>query len=416
MYFIKQIQSIFFNSIYLNFESLTGNSTESPVEQIENSTESPVEQIEKLSQEKLQTIKYSEFLNINKDNRLQHITFDNNKSSELREWDSIKFNFTFDWVYNKELWSKTTAWQVLPQTVRNVVSWGSEYNRSWLKWEFFNEHGSRLIINQDTELEIWKILTQEQLSDLQEENKKTIDLLLENNKYKWNEDIVKEAVYRDIDVDFAVSIFWEKVLWLSQESSHRKIILEDIFTDFDRLKGGINLTKDEFYSEWKYHDWFVLRLLRKVYKDWYENKAIEYWISEEKIEEFKSRKNTPDYLSDFQIQEIVNFAPQYIVNLVKNYFPEDETENALIICFWESSFKSNRDEATNINLNYYDWRYIETTDQWLFQINDYWHHEKYEWEDIYDPEVNVRVASEIFKDAWNSWKDWMVARKYWLTK
>jgi len=165
----------------------------------------------------------------------------------------------------------------------------------------------------------------------------------------------------------------------------------------------MNLTKDELYINWKYNDKFVLKLLKKIYSNWFDDIALEYWISKEKVEQFKIKKNTPDYLSEYQIQEIINSAPKYVVDLVKQNFPENEVENALIVCFWESSF---RDRAINYNSN--------SVDRWLFQINSYYHWNKYLWENIFDPKINVRVAKQVFEEAWNSWKPWVAAKKFWL--
>jgi hypothetical protein len=88
--------------------------------------------------------------------------------------------------------------------------------------------------------------------------------------------------------------------------------------------------------------------------------------------------------------------------LIKKYFPEDEYENALLVCNWESGFKYD-------SINYNSDRH-SSVDKWLFQINDYWHADKYKWVDIYDPETNIRIASEIFKEANNSWSQWYAAR------
>jgi len=124
---------------------------------------SKVEQRE-LSDEKLMTITNREFLAISTDKRLQYITKNNIKSEDLTKEKlritNLEFSFTFNWKFNRELWLKTTAWQVLPLEVREVVNNWIIYKRAWLEWEFFTEDNRRLIINEWTKLndiKIWDI-------------------------------------------------------------------------------------------------------------------------------------------------------------------------------------------------------------------------------------------------------------------
>lgn len=408
MNIIKLIKKSFFNYIFLYFsdvERYSGWKLEKAGWKLEKKPYNDTNNsIKELSLEKLKTITNKEFLSITPKYRLQYITKENNKSGELKSFDILSFNFKFNWYYNKELWSRTTAWQVLPISVREVISWNKTYKRNWLKWEFFNENNSRLIINQDTEVKITEILDNQSLEKLINENEKKYQEVLNIPKYKDNLDIVKEAIYRNVDIDFAILLCTEKVKWLAIDSKERQIVLEDLFTEFDRIKWGINLIK--LFKNGKYPDKFVLKLLKKIYPDWYENIALNYWIESKKIEEFKLHKNTPDYLSEEQQKEIIDSAPEYIVELVKKYFPPEEVNNALLVCHWESWFKK---DIPHINSDKYN-----STDRWLFQINDHYHWKKYVWENIFDPEVNVRVAYEVFKERNNTWEPWYAAKKIWL--
>ena len=66
------------------------------------------------TREKLKTISSREFLKIPERDRLKHITKSQIDSSKISSWEvkEVDFSFTFDGRFNKELYLRTTAWQV----------------------------------------------------------------------------------------------------------------------------------------------------------------------------------------------------------------------------------------------------------------------------------------------------------------
>jgi hypothetical protein len=50
----------------------------------------------------------------------------------------LNFTFTFDGKFNRELYIRTTAGQILPENVRTVTSGNVEYTRTGLNGEFFS--------------------------------------------------------------------------------------------------------------------------------------------------------------------------------------------------------------------------------------------------------------------------------------
>ncbi len=366
---------------------------------LENNSENTKEMIDKISIERLQTMKNSDFLKIEPENRLQYITKNEVKSENIKNKtdDFIEFNFTYKWIYNRELWVKTTAWQVLPNEVKEVECKWIFYSRDWLKWEFFSDTNSRFVIDQNTKVNISKLWD---ISWLEKENNNLISKYLEeNSEKKIFADVVEEAVNRWIDIDFAIMFFWEKVKNIN--ILDRKAPLEDIFTEFDRLRPGISFYNWWLLDDWKYPDELVLKLIKKLNLDFW--LAKDYWIDIQVLDNFKHKKHSADYLSLSEQNRIISIAPEYVKNLVKKYFPVEEYENALLVCNWASSFK---ERAINYNTDS-----NSSADRWLFQINDYWHSNKYKWQDIYDPEINVKIAAQIFKEAGNSWRPWYAARK-----
>jgi len=77
-------------------------------------------------------------------------------------------------------------------------------------------------------------------------------------------------------------------------------------------------------------------------------------------------------------------------------FPEDQIGVGLGIVQAESNYKAN---AQHYNSN-------GSIDQGLFQINSI-HKARYAGQDIYDPQTNVNIAYQVWKDAGGSWKPWV---------
>jgi len=365
--------------------------------------------ITKLSNEKMQSMNNREFLSISPERRLENITKNNIKSEYISAWtvESLEFSFTFDWVYNRELYLKTTAWQVLPKEVWELKIGSEVYTRKWLKWEFFTAWNKRLIIHEWTKIDIEKIRTKEEVEKINKENETNINIFKKSPDYekngKWFDDIVSEAIKRGIDPKFTVLAFAEKVKDKAIIDNSRRVEIEEMFTQFDRLRSWVTMWNWEILKDWKYPDELVIRVLKEFGWDEWKNKAEKYWIKPDEITRIENL-NTAKYLDLQTRQEIVSKAPDYIKNLVRIHFPASEYENALLVCHWESGF--NKYAINNKNNNW-------TIDRGLFQINSI-HYQKYSSQDIFDPEVNIKIVVQIFNEAWQTWRLWYAARKIWL--
>lgn len=235
--------------------------------------------------EKLKTITNFEFLGLPEDERLQYVTEEGVDYKNVASWDTKEITFFFDQDWNgkddTDLYRMTTIGQVLWKEVSSVKSWGEVYTREWIDWEFFNWN-NRLVIHTGTQVSIENLRTPEELNTLQEWLNKDFE------KYKDspNADIVKEALERWIEPEFALLAFSEALEWI--EGSSRKIKIEEMFTQFDRVRDNIPDWDWKLSRDGKYPEELVIKLLKEYNNNW-ELKANEYWINNEKIKQVEAQ-------------------------------------------------------------------------------------------------------------------------------
>lgn len=239
---------------------------------------------QELSNEYLQKVTNNDFLKVDFEKRLQYLTSPKVNFNEVRVWktQNIRFTFTFDWKFNRELFMKTTAWQVLPPEINEIKVWNTLYTRYWLKWEFFSWN-NRLIIKEWTEIEIPKTRTKEEFTEIEKANETSYNEIIKTNP-QADTSIIKESISRWIDPKFALLAFWKRYEKVS--GNETKPILEDMFTEFDRYRGSFWQSNE--LKNWKYSENLVLWILAKYNKDSWETDAKAYGIPEIKITDYKS--------------------------------------------------------------------------------------------------------------------------------
>jgi len=242
-----------------------------------------------LKESDLKDISNKEFLNIPEWQRLQYITKDKVSSEKVASWqaNNLDFTFTFEWKYNKELYLKTTAWQVLPKEVWEVIVWWKTYTRNNVWWEFFSPENVRLVIREGTKLDIWDLRTPEDLENLAKQNNSKVTEFLSANP-NANKEIVAWAISRWIDPKFANLAFTDLINW--KDPKEQKVILEDAFTEFDRQRWHIEAPSE--LVDWKYEDALWMWLLEHFSPDKWKEKSKEYWFSDEKIKSYSDVSNT----------------------------------------------------------------------------------------------------------------------------
>lgn len=195
-----------------------------------------------------------------KDQRLEKITKPPKEAKDVKSGDDIRFTFTFNanWKPNDNLYLKTTAWQVLPSEVKEVDCEWVKYFRDWIEWEFFTLNNQRLIILEWTLIKIWNTRNSEEINKLTKENELKVAEYMKLNP-NVDQRIVSEAINRWIDPKIALVTFWELVK--STPKDDFWAILEDAFTEYDRMRDYNNVSSKE--QTWKNFFTLILELLMK---------------------------------------------------------------------------------------------------------------------------------------------------------
>lgn len=206
--------------------------------------------LETLSQNKLsewevnkfQTLTNKEFLNVSPESRLRFITVWNISSEMIASGKikNIEFTFTYDGVFNRELYIRTTAWQVIPNQIQEVTSGNEIFTRRGTSGEFFTQEWKRLKIHEGTNIDVSKVVTQQDISAIEQSYVPKIEKYQEQT----HKDIALWALKRWIDPDFAILMYGKE---LSQFSgSESQAFIEDKLTDIARFM-------DDFHHDypWK---------------------------------------------------------------------------------------------------------------------------------------------------------------------
>ncbi len=195
----------------------------------------------------MQAITSKEFLSTPANERLRFITQGNIEAKNVKEgWEkALNFTFTFDGKFNRELYIRTTAGQILPENVRTVTSGNVEYTRTGLNGEFFSNEWKRLLIHEWTQLEVTKFWAEDELKQIQE----NLSNGLKEYKGTPHEELALESLKKWYDPKFVISLFWDKIASLSV---WKKETIEDKITDIARLQDDF---QEDYPSEKAILEW-----------------------------------------------------------------------------------------------------------------------------------------------------------------
>ncbi len=190
-------------------------------------------------QKKFQTISNREFLQLSSQERLRFVTIGNFSAVDVATGThkNIEFTFTYDGVFNRDFYIRTTAGQVLPPEVRELTSGKEIYKRSGISGEFFTESGKRLKIHEGTQVDVSKLATPEELQNMQKSLQTQKDTFAENPL----KDLAEMALEREIDPTFVLIMFGGEIEKLS--GVQRRVMIEDKLTDIARFQDDF---ADEF--------------------------------------------------------------------------------------------------------------------------------------------------------------------------
>lgn len=253
-----------------------------------NKITTPSQKREELSEEVLSNITNREFLNIQKNERLKHITKPQKDAESLKTWDDITFKFKFWDKLNSDLYLKTTIGQVMPPQVKEVIANGTTWIRSGYEWEFFTQTGQRLIIRDGTLVSLKRILSG---TELEEESKK-ITASISEYKSDQNYDVLLEWAKRNLDPRIIKSLIIPQIN--ETDESKRKIQIEEVLTEIERTK---DYYTDDFGSnsiiEWgKLSSSFLAYYINQNLVQWANRDAAiqELGINSENLEKYNRAK------------------------------------------------------------------------------------------------------------------------------
>ncbi len=365
------------------------------------------------SVDKLKTITNSEFLQISSEKRLQYITKNHIDSQSISDWvvNDLEFTFTFDWNFNKELYLKTTAGQVLPNEVREVESNWIIYTRKWLKWEFFANWWRRLIIEEWTKINNIKIWTKEEIKKLESELEKKVSNFIETNP--WTEkyqDLLLEASKRNIDLKFSILAFWEKILE-TKNIFERWVLIEEMFTEYDRKKWEINsIEKNK-------EEWVEVLMLRQFWwKEW-KTKAEKLWISSGIVKQYEYSNLCSIDIND--LPKWVKWLLWFIANTENNWlnyeaiFAREKSSQA----FNKPLSNMTVSEVISNQINYKRQHWYRSAAIWAYQFMDYTLKDMIKnWvispNEKFTPEFQDKIALIKLKQRWlNSFLSWATSKE-----
>lgn len=236
---------------------------------------------------KMKSMSNKEFLKYPANERLRFVTIWNVENKDVKEWwtTSVEFTFTYDGEFNRDLYVRTTAWQVLNESVRVVESGWVEYTRRWFNWEFFAENWKRLLIHEWTKIDVKKFWTEEEMKA----SLASFDSAISSFKWTPNEDFALETLKKWYDPKFILWVFWDRLKWL--EWASRAVEMEDILSDIARLE-------DDFSEDFPWE---------KVEKDWKITEKFAWYVINTMILKEDSRNSVLEQISkdyDFNLESM----------------------------------------------------------------------------------------------------------------
>lgn len=196
----------------------------------------------KLLKDDMQIISNLKFLDeVTFENRLKYITEWNVDSNGIIANQKIEFNFSFNSeLPNRDLYLRTTAWQVLPTSIKYVTTAdGKQYSRTSLNGELFTDDGKRLIIHDKTQITIWELRNKADYDKITHDNN---EKLKNGNVTDENRKLLTLWIEKWIDPELVLKFFtaFFGTTSLSDIDANRQ---QDFFTQVDREIWYMNMSE-----------------------------------------------------------------------------------------------------------------------------------------------------------------------------
>ncbi len=369
-----------------------------------------IEDKEKLSRLGKHDLPYLEFLELSKEVRFYECTKGNVNLKDIKEGNVENLTFDFKFGLDKideKIYLWTTAGQLLPQEVTEVSLPWSSYKRSWLLWEFFNESWKRLTIHQGTEIKITKLLWEENIVRLEEQNSKKVNTFLDTHSIYTKEknqskkvllfQIADEAQKRDIDIDFAIKICMSSIDWMNANDNYAIAAkIEDVLTEFGRIRGIYKISW-ELNNKWKHNDRLALEMFSLYGWNRWKEKAKEYWIKDEKV-------NSNINLSKVDLKNSFGWKlSQVDFRWLKDKYPREasiKNNNPA----WLTYNKTFAKTLMNHGINFYKGT-ARPSSEWL---NYFWFKNMEDWMNAFNLLWSIKLKKGENKTFWDFAKRWAV--------
>lgn len=327
---------------------------------ITNSWRKINEKISKTELEQLEEITSAEFLSKPFEERLKYLTIWNIDSKDIKSGSikELEINFSFNWRFNRQLYLNTTAWMILPDEVRSVsVNWTIySRNENALKWEFFDKNGKRLIISDETKINILSLETTENL------DKKFVSKIdLTKFSKESDKEIALEAEKRWVPLEIVLWLFSEEMAKI-EDRNFRKILLEELFVEIERKKWDFvkKYKTNPIKSDWKFSLEF-LSFLFDVDNSAYEKTSKNYGYNDEEIGKTKQerQKRVINYTWDLNLEKFasMNISKEDVekIRKIKKFHPNTADTVTLFRIAAKVAWISES-WATNPNLHQILWK------------------------------------------------------------
>lgn len=196
----------------------------------------PKTETQNLNQEVLSDISNKDFLHVDRTERLRHLTNPAIDWKKIENGQVVEFKFAFNGKLNTNLYLKTTAGQLMPPTVKELVANNTTWVRSGLYGEFFNSRWARLVIHDKTQVTCSKVASEEETQAVEQK------IIWDNDQYKSdpNYNIILECAKRNIPYNIASEIFGAELK--KNGATPNLVDIEILITKFER-------TKDSFVND-----------------------------------------------------------------------------------------------------------------------------------------------------------------------
>lgn len=265
-----------------------------------------------------------DFLSLPAQDRLRFVTVGNidAKTLQEQEFQGLEFTFTYDGVFNKELYIRTTAGQVLPSEVRKIQSGSETFIRRWIDGEFFTESGKRLKIHEGTKIDILEYAESEALTKMEQAFSQELEKFAESEKI-----IALAALKKGIDPKFFLLLFANKKMNDTE--------LEDVLTDISRYEDDF---MDYFPGNTAFENgkvtesfaWYVFQLLWQDMTDIVQ----EYEFNIEAMKKFRRVSQSPwlGWNIDLSQIDITDVSPEELQRILHlNRYNKPMSREAVIL-------------------------------------------------------------------------------------